>query len=66
MRKSADMVRFDFDEAISFSPSVSFTLLNVYMNTGDKVKLVFILNSQSNLEIFVFVTNNILFVIWVH
>ena len=60
------MVRLGFGEAISFSPSVSFTLLNVYMNTGDKVKLVFILNSQSNLEIFVFVTNNILFVIWVH
>ena len=30
------------------------------MNTRIKVKLVFILNSQSNLEICVYVTNNIL------
>lgn len=59
-RKSADIVRFGFGEAISFSPSVSFTLMHVYMNTRIKVKLVFILNSQSNLEICVYVTNNIL------
>ena len=30
-RKSAVMVRLGFGEAI-FSPSVSFTLMNVYMN----------------------------------
>jgi len=35
-RKSAVMVRLGFGEAISFSPSVSFTLMHVYMNTGIK------------------------------
>ena len=35
-RKSADIVRFGFGEAIFFSPSVSFTLMNVYMNTEIK------------------------------
>ena len=35
-KKSADIVRFGFGEAISFSPSVSFTLMNVYMNTEIK------------------------------
>ena len=35
-RKSADIVRFGFGEAISFSPSVSFTLMHVYMNTRIK------------------------------
>ena len=35
-RKSVDMVRLGFGEAISFSPSVSFTLMNVYMNTEIK------------------------------
>ena len=35
-RKSADIVRFGFGEAISFSPSVSFTLMHVYINTGIK------------------------------
>ena len=36
-RKSAVMVRLGFGEAISFSPSVSFTLMHVYMNTGIKL-----------------------------
>ena len=35
-RKSADIVRFGFGEAIFFSPSVSFTLMYVYMNTEIK------------------------------
>lgn len=35
-KKSADIVRFGFGEAISFSPSVSFTLMHVYINTGIK------------------------------
>ena len=35
-RKSADIVRFGFGEVISFSPSVSFTLMHVYINTGIK------------------------------
>ena len=35
-RKLADIVRFGFGEAISFSPSVSFTLMHVYINTGIK------------------------------
>ena len=35
-RKSADIVRFGFGEAISFSHSVSFTLMHVYINTGIK------------------------------
>ena len=35
-RKSVDMVRLGFGEAISFSPSVSFTLMHVYMNTEIK------------------------------
>jgi len=30
------MVRLGFGEAISFSPSVSFTLMHVYMNTEIK------------------------------
>lgn len=36
MRKSADMVRFGFGEAISFPPFVRFTLMLVYMNTEIK------------------------------
>lgn len=35
-RKSAVMVRLGFGAAISFSPSVSFTLIHVYMNTEIK------------------------------
>ena len=35
-RRSADMVQPSFGEAISFSPSVSFTFMHVYMNTEIK------------------------------
>jgi len=35
-RKSVDMIQSGFGEAISFSPSVRFTLMHVYMNTEIK------------------------------
>lgn len=35
-RKSVSLIGFGFGEAISFSPSVRFTLMHVYMNTRIK------------------------------
>ena len=35
-RKSVGLIRLGFGEAISFSPSVRFTLMHVYMNTRIK------------------------------